>query len=78
MGKKWCQFHFSIRKMNFYDDTLVKLRHIFLSVKSHGAQVARHDIRHPMPPLLSPPRQDFTSTQHFFAPHTAVTQAAAV
>jgi hypothetical protein len=66
--------------MNFYDDTLVKLRHIVFFPTSRGAQVVRHDTRHPMPPLLPPPRQDFTTalTQHFFAPHTAVTQAAAV
>jgi len=68
------------QKMNFYDDTFVKLRHMFLFLTSRGAQVVRHDTRHPMPPLLPPPRQDFTaaSTQHFFAPHTAVTGAAAV
>jgi hypothetical protein len=38
--------------------------------------VVRHGTRHPMP-LLPPPRQDFTaaSTQHFFAPHTALTTA---
>jgi hypothetical protein len=63
---------------NFYDDTLVKLRNIFVFPTCRGAHAVRHDT-HPMSPLLRLRSRTSPLLQpSIFSPLTAVTQAAAV